>query len=100
MKQSRQDLNIQTVPHPFSVERIDRLLPVGLTIDEILDRIQPDKRLENSHAAAQKADSKIDALKFEVARHYVTRREHLDAVHRIDSKLDRILDKLDRKADK
>jgi len=59
-----------------------------------------DKRLDSLQADTAKAEDKTDALKFEVARHYVTRREHLDAIHRIDTKLDRILDKFDQKRDK
>lgn len=73
-------------------------VPVSAIVGWIIKRIE--KRLDELHLAALRAEGKADALKFDVARHYVTRREHMDAVTRIDGKLDRILDRLDKKADK
>lgn len=39
-------LNIQAVPHPFSVERIDCALPLGLSAAEIINTVQPDPVLK------------------------------------------------------
>tara|TARA_B100000686_G_C16792254_1_gene979571 strand:- start:3183 stop:3446 length:264 start_codon:yes stop_codon:yes gene_type:complete len=73
-------------------------LPLSGLIGWFVRRL--DKRLDVLRDDAARAENKTDALKFEVARHYVTRREHLDAIHRVDGKLDRILDKFDQKRDK
>ena len=35
-------LNIQSIPHSFSVERVDHTLPLGLSIAEIIATVQPD----------------------------------------------------------
>lgn len=58
------------------------------------------KRLNAIELKAEKADDKVDQFRVYAAQHFVTRAEHLDMSNRIDTKLDRILDKLDQKADK
>lgn len=40
-------LRVQAVPHPFSVERVDYCLKLGLSIEEILEQVQPDPILRN-----------------------------------------------------
>ena len=37
----QQTLNIQSIPHPFSVERVDYALPLGLSIAQIMQAVQP-----------------------------------------------------------
>ena len=84
---------------PLLIKMIQWLwVPLTGIVGWVIKRLE--KRLEELHLAALRAEGKADALKFDVARHYVTRREHLDAANRIDGKLDRILDRLDKKADK
>ncbi len=38
-------VTVSAVPHPFLAERIDAQMPAGLTISEILNRVQPDPAL-------------------------------------------------------
>ena len=45
MLNNDQQVHVHAIPHPFSVERIDRYLPSGLTIDEIISEVQTDPLL-------------------------------------------------------
>lgn len=52
------------------------------------------------HNKQVKTDDKLSALELDVAKNYVTSTEHEKVTDKIDAKLDLILEKLDRKADK
>ena len=58
------------------------------------------KRLHTIEEKAARAEGQVDQFRIYAARTFVTRTEHMDMSNRIDGKLDRILDKLDQKADK
>jgi hypothetical protein len=58
------------------------------------------KRLHTIEAKAERADDKADQFKIYAIEQFVTRKEHIHMSNRIDTKLDRILDKLEQKADK
>lgn len=52
------------------------------------------------HNRMTRTDDKLSALELSIAKEYVTAAEHDKVTDKIDAKLDLILEKLDKKADK
>lgn len=52
------------------------------------------------HNRMTRTDDKLSALELNIAKEYVTAAEHDKVTDKIDAKLDLILEKLDKKADK